>query len=340
MAAIEIPQRLQELLQGSEYASAVGDLVERTSEILADNKLAFFPDYTDHGVEHISAVLNSEVDLIPKDVWGDASDDSSSCLLSAADAAIVVGATLLHDIAMHLKKKGFRELIEKESRFEPLDWFKDDQTGHTADLPWHELWDRYQREARRFSDRDLGKIIGEEAARRWQFDGLPADDEPWDDNHYLVVGEFLRRHHARLAHEIAHFGFPGLEVGNGVGQFPALATQDGNPANDHRLRPLADLIGLTARSHGTSLRLCQDYVSSHLIYAGSLQPMGSAVLYPMVLLRVADYLQIDRQRAPAVLLQLRDPQSPVSIREWAKHQAVLKIGQDMANPSGVRVTVD
>ena len=38
--------------------------------------------------------------------------------------------------------------------------------------------------------------------------------------------------------------------------------------------------------------------------------MGTAVLYPMALLRVADYLQIDRQRAPAVLLQLRSPKVP------------------------------
>ena len=128
MAAIEIPQCLQDLLQGSDFDSAVRDLVERTSEILADNKLAFFPDYTDHGVEHISAVLQSEVDLMPADVWGDvwgdASGGSSGCLLSAADAAIIVGATLLHDIAMHLTTKGFRELIEKDSRFEPLHWLK------------------------------------------------------------------------------------------------------------------------------------------------------------------------------------------------------------------------
>ena len=53
--------------------------------------------------------------------------------------------------------------------------------------------------------------------------------------------------------------------------------------------------------------------------------MGTAVLYPMALLRVADYLQIDRQRAPAVLLQLRNPQSPISVQEWMKHLAVESI---------------
>ena len=63
---------------------------------------------------------------------------------------------------------------------------------------------------------------------------------------------------------------------------------------------LADLIGLTARSHGTSLRVCKSYLESSPLYLGTPTPMGTAVLYPMALLRVADYLQIDRQRAPAV----------------------------------------
>lgn len=66
--------------------------------------------------------------------------------------------------------------------------------------------------------------------------------------------------------------------------------------------------------------------------------MGSAVLYPMALLRVADYLQIDQQRAPAVLLQLRNPQSPVSVREWARHLAVINIGP-AKNPRSRMVTV-
>jgi hypothetical protein len=66
--------------------------------------------------------------------------------------------------------------------------------------------------------------------------------------------------------------------------------------------------------------------------------MGTAVLYPMALLRVADYLQIDRQRAPAVLLQLRNPQSPISVQEWKKHLAVQSISP-ATDPRGKMVTV-
>lgn len=322
MARIEFPNSLKGLLEEGELQAPIRAFADRVGEILADNKLPFFPDYTDHGIEHIECVLRSEVELVPKDVWERSRQDSSPRLLCDADAAVIIGATLLHDIAMHLRPPGFLELTAPESRFRPLPWFKEPQEGHPGDRSWHELWDDYVREARRMSDRKLGDIIGLESVRRgWKFHSLPEDPGQWDLNRRLVVGEFIRRHHARLAHEIAIYGFPGLPAGAGEGQFPALGSENGHP-----LGRLADLIGLAARSHGISLRLCKSYLDASPRYAKNPRPMGTAVLYPMALLRVADYLQIDRKRAPAVLLRLRDPQSPVSVQEWQKHQAVEAIG--------------
>jgi hypothetical protein len=52
----------------------------------------------------------------------------------------------------------------------------------------------------------------------------------------VLIGEFIRRHHARLAHEIALVGVPG-PTGNAI-QLNALPPD------------LADLAGLIARSHG------------------------------------------------------------------------------------------
>jgi len=321
---IEFPQPLKNLLDESPLQPHIRDYANRAGEILIDNQLPFFPDYTDHGHRHINQVLAAEVDLIPKAIWGDG-------ILGDADAAVLIGATLLHDIAMHLRPAGFLELVGENRRFQPLPWFKDEHQGHPADRPWRELWLDFQREAKRFSDRNLGAIIGLDSVRGgWKFESLPADPGQWHHNHNLVIGEFIRRHHARLAHEIAIYGFPGLEAGAGVGQFPAL----GEPR--HPLQTLADLIGLAARSHGMSLRVCQAYLDHR--YPRQPQPMGSAVLYPMALLRVADYLQIDRQRTPPALLKLRNPQSPVSVREWAKHLAVRHIGP-ASDPRGKMVTV-
>lgn len=334
MAKIEFPKPLKNLLEDNALQPHIRDYANRAGEILADNKLPFFPDYTDHGVEHINQVLLSEVELVPKDVWTNSAKDSDPKLLNAEDAVVLIGATLLHDIAMHLRPDGFLELVGESYRFRPLPWFKDEQEDHAADRPWRELWLDYQREARRFSDRDLGNIIGLESVRQgWKFDKLPENSGQWERNHCLIIGEFIRRHHARLAHEIANYGFPGLDVGSNEGQFPALG-EKGN-----HLQSWADLIGLAARSHGLSLRVCQAYLNQSSIYSDELKPGGSAVFYPMALLRVADYLQIDRQRTPTALLKLRNPQSPVSVQEWNKHLAVQRISTSKHNPYSKTVTV-
>jgi hypothetical protein len=332
MAKIEFPSQLKALLEDSDLQAPVRDLANRVGELLDRSTLPFFPDYTDHGVEHVNRVLKSEVELVPKEVWERSKRDSDPRLLCDADAVVIIGATLLHDIAMHLHPEGFLELVGKDSRFQPLPWFCESHEGQAADVAWHELWEEYLREARRFSDRDLTNIIGEESARLWKFDALPADSGQWELNHRLIVGEFIRRHHARLAHEIAIYGFPGSEVGSGAEQFPAMG------AKGHPLNLLADLIGLTARSHGLNLRVCKAYLDATPRYSGTPRPMGTAALYPMALLRVADYLQIDRQRAPAVLLQLRNPQSPISVQEWKTHLAVQHIGPTN-DPRGKMVTV-
>ena len=321
VSKINIPERFRFLLEGSEYEAPVLAVAESVGTILYDNDLTFFPYYTDHGTNHVSEVLKSEVELIPDGVWERSAANVRPRLLCDADASVIVVATLLHDIAMHLRPTGFLEVIGKGSRFRPLPWFQTDRTDHNADLPWDELWEAYEGEAKQFSARQLTNIVGESAARHWKFAGLPAQPGERSLNERLIIGEFLRRHHAELAHEIAIYGFPGLPLGSGEGQFPAMGANRQHPFNR-----LADLAGLAARSHGMSLRVCKSYLDANAYTSGTPRPMGCAVLYSMALLRVADYLQLDFRRAPAVLLQLRDPQSPKSLDEWNKHRAVANIG--------------
>jgi len=330
MANIVFPERLENLLKDSDLKAPIRDYANRVGIILTDNQMPFFPNYTDHGIDHINQVLESAVDLVPESVWDKSTNYSKPRVLCDKDAVVIIGATLLHDIAMLLSRTGFCELVREGSRFKPVPWFKENQEGHRVDRPWHDLWLDFKQEARHFSDRALGDIIGLESVQQGKYRQLPEDTRQWDPNHHLVIGEFIRRHHARLAHEIAVYGFPGLEEGVGNEQFPALNSAD------QALRHLADLIGLTARSHGMSLRVCQAYLSQ--FYPRTLTPMGCAVLYPMALLRVADYLQIDCKRTPAILLKLRNPQSPVSVLEWKKHLALLSIDSDK-DPQGKMVTV-
>lgn len=301
---MEFGKSLKQLLDGSDLEVPVRALADRVGLILADNKLPFFPDYTDHGIDHINSLLKTELELVPKGVWEQSTRESDPRLLCAEDAAVIIGSALLHDIGMHLRPAGFLELISKDSRFRPLPWFKQSHEGHAADRAWHELWEDFRREARQFNDRDLTNIIGKESAQAWKFHDLPDNTGQWERNHHLIVGEFIRRHHARLAHEVAIYGFPGLPVAAGEKGFPAMGTEDG-----HALWQLADLIGLAARSHGTSLRVCKAYLDGSPLCAGTPRPMGSAVLYAMALLAVADDLQIDRQRTggPAPTSQPAEP---------------------------------
>lgn len=146
MAKIEFPKQLEELLKDSELLAPIRLLADRVGTILADNRLAFFSDYTDHGIDHVNCVLKSEMELTPKEVWEER-------LLCDADAAVIIGATLLHDIAMHLQPHGFLELVNNDSRFQPLSWFREDHEGYKADLPWYELWLDYVREP-------VGLVIG------------------------------------------------------------------------------------------------------------------------------------------------------------------------------------
>jgi hypothetical protein len=138
MAKIEFPKLLKNLLEDSPLLAPIRAYADRAGEILADNKLPFFPDYTDHGIDHINRVLESEAALVPKEVWSKSARDSDPRLLCDADAVVIVGATLLHDIAMHLRPPGFLDLVGENTRFQPLPWFKDSQEGHAADRPWRE----------------------------------------------------------------------------------------------------------------------------------------------------------------------------------------------------------
>lgn len=332
MAKIHIPERLEALVRGSSLEGPIKSLANSVGTVLYENQMPFFPAYTDHGVDHINKVLEWEVRLVPTKLWGSPSERP---ILTTADAVILIGGTLLHDLAMYLQPGGLLELIAQETRFRPLPWFRDHQDGHAADRPWRLLWEDYDREAKRLDDSKLEDIVGPKAiAAGWRYEGLPENPAEWNEYCRLVVGEFLRRHHARLAHEIAIYGFPGLRAGTDRDEFPAIGEKN------HDLKDYADLIGLTARSHGISLRVCQEYLKKGSVFGNALKPKNSAILFPMALLRVADYFQIDADRAPPVLLQLKDPQSRISVDEWRKHKTIIDIGDADADPRGKMLTVD
>ena len=311
--ALDVPNPLRELLAKSRpLNAAIERLASDAEQLLTDDDMPFFPAYTDHGVTHVNRVLATCVKLVPRKVW-------ESDILSSEDAAAMVGAAILHDLAMHLRPAGFVELVTSPGTFRSRPWFDRQQGLRPPDVPWDEAWASFAREARHFSITQLDQILRPGNA------GPPAvvapdarlDPSAWREDDRLMIGEFLRRHHARLAHEIAHDGFPGAS-----GEFVVL----------HDAAPdLADVIGAIARSHNEDLRTMEEYFDYKS--PGDFRPFGVLVTYVMSVLRIADFTQLDTSRAPILLLRLKAPQSPQSVDEWNKHGAVRSVSWDHRDPT-------
>jgi molecular chaperone HtpG len=311
---IHIPERLFSLLDGHELRGPIETLKHWISKILGDNKLPFFPAYTDHGINHINAVLETAAILIPDDILNNH--------LSSEDSAVLIAATLLHDFALYITEPGFNHLVEGQTGHKPISWYRE-QLG---ELDWQIEWLNFVRQAKRFSDAELSLIFGpclSEQTALWTVRDLPADTREWNMYDRLLVGEFIRKNHARIAHEIVLFGFPGLSKRDNL-VFDSLG--------DYR-----DLIGVVARSHGLPIRRSLEYLRNR--YGGNLRPCRTLPLFLMTVLRIADYLQMDKKRAPAVLLDLRRPQSLISIDEWLKQETVVDISYDHIDPEAIHIEV-
>ena len=316
---VSIPKQLQELIAGSPFEAATVGLLDAVGTILADNSMSFFPAYTDHGSQHVERVLKAAIRLVPDEVW---EEDE---LLRPADGAVLACATALHDLALHIREPGFVALVDPESEFLPCRWFRDDQDDRPADRPWSQLWSEFQREAQHFGTSQIDLLFGPGS------NGIPAvahekelDPGRWVEADRLLVGEFLRRHHARLGHEIAMHGFPG-------------ATPEDFPVLAHSMPQLAEAIGAVARSHNESLRCMLRFLED--LGSGSMRPAGALLLFHMGLLRIADYFQIEADRAPPLLLRLKAPASRLSVEEWNKHGAIASIAWEHTDTAAIDVFV-
>lgn len=290
MASVILPKRFKDKLDNDQLLDGVVKTTLATfGDILVANKLYFFEEYTDHGVKHIESVLESSDYLIP--------DDTFNSILKVKDISYYTLSVILHDIGMHLTLDGFKLLIDGDYDNIRVEEF-DKKT-------WKELWEDFLREAKKFSGKQLKGLFGDE---HLVIRLPPINNEgEINSNDRRLIGEFIRRHHSRLGHEIAIKGFPGNETLTFAGNI-----QDGDRY----------LIGLIARSHGIDLRKSTDHIEN---YYGKNQKRlvhGVHVVYLMTLLRNADYLQIDVTRTSPILLKLKTFSSPTSTNEHNAHIAV------------------
>lgn len=99
-----IPNKFSSLLNGvtDEVSGAVGAAFHKVIPILLRNESPFFPDYTDHGIQHIESVLQTCETLISYEAWN---------VFTREDSAALILAIISHDLGMLIDVDGFNYLI-------------------------------------------------------------------------------------------------------------------------------------------------------------------------------------------------------------------------------------
>jgi len=300
---MKIPTRLGYVLErDQELDGAVKLAISNFEPWIKHSNLPFFPEYTDHGIDHIEGVLKTTSALIRDEAWE---------VITPSDAAVLVISVLLHDCAMHLSEDGFVSLFEPQRRAQHASRF--------LDKPWHVLWEDFLGEATRFEGRKLTRLFGDDQPVRRP----PMEPLKMDTRDRLLIGEFLRRHHHRLAHEIALFGVP--TKGRN-----ALALDSFSNSKDY----IPKLSGIVARSHGEDVRALLPYLENEFDLR---QYKGVHGVFLMTLLRIGDYLQVEAERAPAQILSVKGLISPISQGEWNAHAAITDVRLTHPDPEAVFV---
>lgn len=289
MSKIIIPERLAvRLSHDKTWDSCVTKLKENIEPLLAKDPY-FFPDYTIHGIDHINRCLDIAEHLIDFDTLSE--EPKKTDLLTPRDVAFLVCGILLHDMGMFLRPDGVRKLVQMDRT--------DDAFGGN---PWKDEWSDYVDRTKRLSQEKMryhfGKVI-------------PVTEDCVDhtdtDDNKRIIGEFLRQHHARLAHEFA------------VGVLPGSDDTD-LFENTNMPEKARNLIGLLARSHGMAIRDTEAYIIKH--FGEGAKPYKTPVFYLMALLRTADALDADEQRAPEKLEKQQRIPVPISVEEWTWNQCI------------------
>ena len=139
-----IPPKLKELLDQDQLSlSLVLDVVTSFQPLLKENKLFFFDEYTDHGIEHIEMVLKAAEFLI---------SNESFQYIQPKEVVILILAIVLHDIGMHTEFSTFKAMIEGK--------YDDVRVIVLDTKTWKELWDDYLSEIRHWSSRQLENVFG------------------------------------------------------------------------------------------------------------------------------------------------------------------------------------
>lgn len=290
------------------------DIEDKIEKIISTQPPIFFGQYTDHGINHFRDTLKMALHLIsPDELERKHSEKAVLEYLTPLNVFILSAAVLFHDLGMHIHFNGFKQLING--------LYDDVRVAYFNDLTWKEEWDNFMIEAKRFSGRERINLFDDEQATIKDIDFSKNTVD--SDVQKQLIGEFIRRHHGRLAHEIALKGFP-------VKDKEVISFAEDIQAE------YKDIFGLIARSHSMGVRDAMEYVEE--IFPGDPHfPYSIEAPFLMCVLRIADYFQIDNTRTNAFLIKLRSFTSPFSLNEHKAHLATEYFKTDEKDPETLYV---
>lgn len=302
---IKIPEKSLMLLSENEYlASIVYMYIEQYMKYISRNGFReFFPEYTDHGFLHTQEILNLCEYLVSDATHGRPNSWES---VTSQDIAVLIFAVILHDIGMNFTKKDAALLIvNRERKIQGID-----------NESWSDLWQKFLDESQRWDGRQLKFVYGEDyqsLGERWIKRIPDLNENFWDKADKKLIGEFLRRHHGRIAHEVAIMGIPSQPDILNLSIF----FQD-------KYEHIPHIAGTIARSHVVSIRQALSFTEPY----SPRETKGIHPAYLMTLLRIADSMHIHSERAPGGKAALQKRTSPISKREYSAHQAINDVRQD------------
>jgi molecular chaperone HtpG len=309
------PDQFLNILKADKILSkSILDIEDKIERIISNQPPIFFGQYTDHGINHFRDTLKMGLHLVSMDE-AERKQDQKAVIdhLTPLNVFILSAAVLFHDLGMHIHFNGFKQLING--------FYDDVRVDFFNELTWKEEWDNFMIEAKRFSGRERVNLFGDEQVVIRDIDFTKKNVD--SDIQKYLIGEFIRRHHGRLAHEIALKGFPVKE--NDVIQF----------ADD--IQPeYKDIFGLIARSHSMNVRDAMAYLEEKFPDDPHF-PYSIEVPFLMCVLRIADYFQIDNTRTNAFLIKLKSFSSPFSLNEHKAHLAAEYFKTDEKDPETLYV---
>lgn len=291
---IKIPEKFENILRKNDvYYSEIVRLNNDFTKWTKDNKLEFFPEYTDHGSEHIQSVLDTAENII---------NEQSFSILTPEDIYVLISSILLHDSAMHIDKFGLWSLLTH-------DIFNGAVIGNNNQQQWIDKWNIFVKSVNKFEEKDWNNFFG-----KYESIKLPEINESnLNDKQKIIIGDFIRQHHADIAQIIASFGIPTKDISYKI-------------FNENFTR-LNQLAGFIAKSHNYNLREMVDLLGGE---QKSRQFQNTHPAFLMGVLRISDYLQFTKERTPKILFEIKGKGmcSPISIKEWTKHLSILNYHQE------------